>query len=115
MASNVADPKLVAFCGLYCGACRKYQRGKCPGCAGNTGATWCKIRACCLENHYLTCADCTQYADVTECGKYNNFIAKLFGLIFRSNRKACIYRIKAIGVDQFAAEMAAKNTPSVRR
>jgi len=24
------DPKLIAFCGLYCGSCSKYQKGKCP-------------------------------------------------------------------------------------
>ena len=115
MESVVADPQLVAYCGLYCGACRRLLAGKCAGCADNEKATWCKVRACCIENGYRSCADCTLVDDVVNCEKYNNFIAKLFGLIFRSNRKACIYRIKAIGLENFAEEMAEKGMPGVRR
>ena len=39
-----ADPKMVAACGLYCGACKKYRMGKCSGCHKNKKASWCKIR-----------------------------------------------------------------------
>ena len=28
----VADKNLIAYCGLYCGACRSYLKGSCPGC-----------------------------------------------------------------------------------
>ena len=28
----------VAACGLYCGACRKFVKGQCPGCKANTKA-----------------------------------------------------------------------------
>lgn len=48
----------VAYCGLYCGACRKWKKGKCPGCYHNEKASWCEIRKCCRENDYATCADC---------------------------------------------------------
>lgn len=34
----------VAYCGLYCGACQSYTKGKCPGCDANEKATWCEIR-----------------------------------------------------------------------
>ncbi len=115
MESAAFDPKLVAYCGLYCGACSKYLNGKCPGCAGNEKAAWCKIRPCCVENGYATCANCQQFADVVDCANYNNFMAKLFGLIFRSDRKACIYRIKQIGIEAFAREMAESGRPSIKR
>ena len=42
----VVDKKLIAKCGLYCGACNSYITGKCPGCNENVKATWCKIRNC---------------------------------------------------------------------
>lgn len=115
MEAVVNDPKLVAYCGLYCGACRKYQSGKCPGCAQNEKATWCTVRSCCMEHDYQTCADCTQFADIAECKAYNSFMAKLFGFIFRSDRKACIHRIQEIGVEEFAAEMAEQGRQSIKR
>jgi hypothetical protein len=115
MSEIIAAKNLVARCGLYCGACGKYLRGKCPGCAKNEKATWCAIRKCTAEHSWATCAECTEYSKVNECGKYNNFIAKVFGLIFRSNRAACIERIKAVGLDGFAVEMAAAKRQSLPR
>jgi hypothetical protein len=101
----VADQNLIAFCGLYCGACRSYLKGKCPGCKDNIKASWCKIRQCCLENKLLSCADCTTI-ELMQCKKYNNFISKAFGYIFNSDREACINRIKEKGYNDFAVEMA---------
>ena len=98
----VADKNLVAFCGLYCGACGKYLNGKCFGCSKNEKASWCKIRLCNMENHYFGCAQCKEFSNVSDCKKFNNIFSKIFGLIFRSDRKACISRIRAIG---------ARNTP----
>ena len=115
MQEIVADAKLVAYCGLYCGACQKYRKGRCPGCRENEKATWCKVRGCCLEHDYVTCADCTIMNDVADCSAYNNFMAKLFGLIFRSDRPACIRLIQAQGVESFATEMAKRETMSVKR
>ncbi|MBN1562535.1 MAG: DUF3795 domain-containing protein, partial [Anaerolineae bacterium] len=115
MSTTSGDPKLVAFCGLYCGACGQYKRGKCPGCAENEKAGWCKIRTCCQENNYATCAACTQFASVTECGKFDNFMSRIFALIFRSNRPANIARIKAAGIETYADEMAAQGRQSLRR
>lgn len=110
----VADKKMVAFCGLYCGACRSYLSGKCPGCAGNAKASWCKIRQCCIENNYLSCADCTQ-VKVEDCRKYNNFVSKVIGFVLNSDRKACIDRIAEIGYDSFASEMASKGMQTMKR
>ena len=60
-----ASTEYIAACGLYCGACRKYLNGKCPGCKQNEKATWCKIRQCCIEKEIHSCADCTM--NVKDC------------------------------------------------
>ena len=101
----IADEKLIAYCGLYCGACRSYLKEKCSGCKDNVKATWCKVRQCCMENGYSSCADC-KIIELKDCKKHNNFISKIFGFIFNSNRAACIRRIKEIGSCEFAKEMA---------
>lgn len=115
MPGLVPDPNLVAHCGLYCGACRKHLAGKCPGCRLNEKATWCTVRSCCREHQYGSCADCTQCHDPNQCGKFNNFIAKLFGLVFNSNRRACIEQIRELGPEGHAARMAAAKRHSLPR
>ncbi len=110
----VADRNLVAYCGLYCGACRSFLTGRCPGCKENIKASWCKVRKCCIENQYLSCADC-KIISFHECRKYHNFMAKLFGLVFNSDRSACILKIKDIGYDAFATEMTALKRQSIKR
>lgn len=94
----------IAACGLYCGTCRRFERGKCPGCAANSAATWCSVRTCCGENGWQSCADCTRMP-LEKCGKFNNFIGKVFGVIFRSDRSGCIRRIREVGAAAFAEEM----------
>jgi len=58
MKEVASNPDLVAYCGLYCGACGSYLRETCPGCHQNEKAEWCKVRVCCIDNQYLSCADC---------------------------------------------------------
>ncbi len=115
MKPIVAEAGLVAYCGLYCGACRAYRRGRCPGCRENEKATWCRVRRCCVENAWATCAACDEVGDVGDCAKFNNLIARLFGLIFRSDRRACVLRIGEVGVEAFAAEMAQARRQTMRR
>lgn len=109
-----SDKELIAYCGLYCGACKKYLSEKCPGCKKNEKASWCKPRKCCAENNYSSCADCTKMA-IDDCKEFNSFIAKMFSIIFRSNRKACISKIKDIGYDSFANEMATNKIVTIKR
>jgi hypothetical protein len=115
MKEIVADQAMIAYCGLYCGACGQYLRGKCGGCAKNEKATWCSIRKCNTEHGWTSCAECTSFADVNECKKFNNLMSKVFALIFRSNRKACIERIKEKGREKFAVEMAGLKRHSLQR
>jgi hypothetical protein len=116
MKTIVSDTKLIAACGLYCGACKRYLKEKCPGCRENVkAAKWCKVRTCCLEKAYRSCADCKQHSQVMECKDYNNFIAKIFGFIFRSDRKACIDMIKDKGYDAYAEYMTENRLQSIKR
>ena len=107
------DRNLIAYCGLYCAACRKYTAGKCPGCRKNVKASWCKIRICCADNNYNTCADCKM--NLRECKKFNNFFSKLFALIFKSDREGCIHRIREIGEDEYAKEMSEKRMMTMKK
>jgi hypothetical protein len=115
MREVTVNPELVAFCGLYCGACRAYLQDRCPGCRKNEKAAWCKIRSCCLKNGRANCADCGQFPDPKDCKYFNNLIAKLFGLIFRSDRAACIQQIKKIGLKAHADDMASKKRQTIRK
>ncbi len=115
MKNIEAREDLVAYCGLYCGACKKYLQEKCPGCHENEKASWCKVRKCCMENNFSSCAECNKFSDIMDCKGYNNMIAKLFGLFFNSDRKACIRRIEEVGVKVFAGEMASQGIMTYKR
>lgn len=107
----------IAACGLFCGACPKYTKGKCPGCRDYEKATWCEVRKCCNEHAWQSCADCT-LMPLASCRKFNNFIAKVFAVVFRSDRRGCVERIREVGHEAFAAEMrlaARMNRPVIKR
>jgi hypothetical protein len=105
MRALVANTDNIACCGLYCGACKKFLRDKCPGCKKNDKAKWCTVRTCCLQHGYHSCADCNEVSDLSECKKLNNFIAWVFGLVFRSDRNACLHCIRQDGYEAFAERM----------
>jgi hypothetical protein len=115
MKDIVSDPELVAYCGLYCGACSAYRRGRCPGCHENKKATWCSVRTCCIEHQYSSCAACGQFDDAQKCKKFNNWISKLFGLLFRSDRAACIQQIRTSGIEAHAQDMAARGRHTIKK
>lgn len=104
----------VAYCGLYCGACKKYINSRCEGCYNNEKANWCEIRKCCIEHNYNTCADC-QMTSSRECKKYNNIFARVISFILRTDRSKCIERIKEIGMEQFAIEMKNARCRSIKK
>src|SRR5581483_1783011 len=115
MKAIVSDPSLVAYCGLYCGACRAYLSQKCPGCHANVKAKWCKVRSCCVESKYATCADCTQHSDPIVCKKFNNVVAKVFSFVFRSDRAACIEQVRRLGLQGHADDMAEHRRQTIKR
>ena len=119
------NTKMIAACGLYCGACKKYRMGKCQGCntsgidnpgLGRPLNKWpqrCKIRKCCMEKGFHTCAECE--IDVKECRLYNNFVSKVFAFVFRSDRPACIRYIRKNGEQAFAEEMTKRGEQTMRK
>lgn len=115
MKPIAADPNTIAFCGLYCGACGKYLKGKCPGCQQNEKASWCKVRTCCMENSYRSCADCETHANPNDCKHFNNFMSRLFAFVFRSERDTCIEYIKQQGYEQYARFMAENGRMAMKR
>jgi hypothetical protein len=115
MKEIAADAKLVARCGLYCGACRAYLKEKCAGCLENHKATWCKVRTCCTDNKFASCADCQEFQDPMSCKKFNNIISKVFGFIFRSDRAACICQIRRLGIEGHAADMAKNKRQTIKK
>ncbi len=96
------DP--ISACGLFCGACRAFLKGKCAGCLADGKYDWCAVRRCCLEHGWQSCAECTEMP-LDACRKFNSFIGKIFGFVFRSDRRGCIERIREVGPEAFAAEM----------
>ncbi|MCK9617710.1 MAG: DUF3795 domain-containing protein [Lentimicrobiaceae bacterium] len=115
MKNVVKDKSLVAFCGLYCGACKKYLTDKCPGCIENDKAGWCSVRSCCMNNGYNSCADCREYTNAMDCKKFNNFISKIFGFLFNSDRNACIETIKKVGYDSFVTLMVENEWQTIKK
>lgn len=97
------DPEIAA-CGLFCGYCRKFRKDTCPGCHRNEKASWCAVSSCCREHGWQSCAECT-LMPIAECRKFNSFVAKVFQVVFRSDRRGCIDRMREVGYDAFAAEM----------
>ena len=115
MKEIIADTGLIAYCGLYCAACKSYLKGKCQGCQDNVKATWCKVRTCCMEHEYASCVDCTLFENVADCKKLNNLISKFFSLVFGSDRLKCIAAIQEHGLEQYATNMAERGIMSIPR
>ena len=113
MKEITVDTKKIAACGLYCGACKKNRMGKCPGCHENEKASWCKIRKCCIEKGFHTCAECEM--DVKDCRLHNNLIGKFFAFVFRSDRPACIRYIRENGEQAFAEEMTKRGEQTIKK
>ena len=113
MKEITINPQQIAACGLYCGACKKFLNGKCPGCKENEKASWCKIRKCCQEKGFHTCADCDKV--VENCKIHNNFVGKIFAFLFNSDRTACIRYIRENGEDAFAEKMAKDKQMTMKR
>jgi hypothetical protein len=107
------DPQLIAYCGLYCGSCRKYLSGKCPGCRQIQGKHWCNIRTCNIGQKFSSCADCSLETP-NACKKFNNPISKVFALVFGSNREKCILTIRQNGAEWYAAHMAETRQQSLK-
>jgi hypothetical protein len=94
----------IAACGLFCTNCGKFKKGKCQGCQITPGFQRCSIRKCVIEKGITTCAECDEFASprsYAECKKINNLMAKVFALIFRSNRPAALALLRDEGREAY--------------
>jgi hypothetical protein len=100
-----APTVVVACCGLVCSDCGAYRKGRCQGCHGEKPMFRnCPVKACVKFRSFATCADCTAYPDLTQCGKLHNFISRIFAWIFRSDRVGNLNRIRQLGLEPFKAQ-----------
>lgn len=115
MRGVTENAELVAFCGLYCGACGAFLKEKCNGCSKNEKATWCKIRVCCKAKKVTSCAECNEYTNPKDCNKFHNNMSKIFAFLFKSDRAACIAQIKALGKSGHAKRMTELRKHSLKK
>lgn len=108
------DENLIAYCGLYCGACPRFLKGKCNGCKENN-PSWCKVKPCNLENNYTSCADCKQFDSVSDCKIFNPLLIRFGELVSRTSRKAGIQLIKDKGRTEFVNLMAENKLVSIKK
>jgi len=54
-------------------------------------------------------------SELAQCKKLNNLMGKIFALIFRSNRQACLELIRERGYEEYAAYMAREGRQSLPR
>lgn len=96
---------VLAYCGLVCSQCGAFTKGKCGGCHSDKPMnSHCKVKPCVQQRNYSTCAECADFENLADCKKLNNFISKIFGFIFRSDRIGNLNRIREIGLDKFKEE-----------
>ena len=76
MESEMSGLELISYCGIYCGACPGYQRGRCKGCRSTEAKpdrkTNCGygMRNCCEDKDLDHCGQCADYP----CSKLNKLI-----------------------------------------
>lgn len=99
------EAQLIAYCGLYCGSCRKYISGKCPSCQQLASPHWCKIRTCCIDKKFASCAECSLETP-NACKTFNNPISKVFKFLFGSDREKSILFIRERGAICYAGQMS---------
>lgn len=96
MRLTIADPALVACCGLYCGACGEYETGHCGGCRQNAGNAACGIRKCAISRGLASCAECPDFSKPAGCQQFHDLMAKAFNLFWDPNPPVCLQEIRGM-------------------
>lgn len=113
------NEQFIAYCGLYCKYCLSFKSGKCDGCRSHSAKSsvlykQCKVKPCCIENQFFTCADCTISSSVKNCKKYNPLLLRIASWIESSDRSKAIQMIQEKGQAEFTAFMESKNWVSYK-
>jgi hypothetical protein len=113
-STEKSETNLISYCGFYCGSCPKFLKKECMGCKGETpdcaiGYKACKVRPCCITMKYYSCADCTKFDSVRDCGIYNPFLIRIGQFVTGTNRRKGIEFIKEFGECNFTEFMIEKS------
>lgn len=66
--------------------------------------TRCPVRECCIEKRITTCVACNEFQaprDFRECRRLNSLIAKLFGLMFGTDRPKALAVLRDEGHEAY--------------
>jgi hypothetical protein len=96
------DLSYVGYCGVVCGKCGAFTKGKCRGCRETPLFARCPVRRCAVDRGLTSCAVCD--ADYEQCRKINNLIAAMIRLILRRDRRKNLAAIREIGIERFVAD-----------
>ncbi len=105
--ADVKPDEHIASCGLFCSNCGAFKKQKCQGCMVSPMYASCPIRKCAIEKGIITCAECSDFKSprsYKECKKMNNFISKIFGLVFKSDRPGGLATLRDKGKEAYLAE-----------
>lgn len=116
---TVRRVELVAYCGLYCGACGVYRQvhdqsgcyleelaaklsyGGCKGCGSDLHSTWCRdcvFRDCAKERGVRHCADCGEFP----CPRIAEFDGD--GVPHHAGILANLRRLQQVGIEPWLEE-----------
>ena len=94
----------IAVCGLFCSNCGKFKSDRCQGCQIEPGVKNCITRFCAIEHKITTCAECDEFASprtYKECKNINNIVARIFAMIYRSDRPGSLAMLRDEGPEAF--------------
>jgi hypothetical protein len=103
------DSKLVSYCGLYCGACKKYINELCKGCKEKETPEWCKVKPCNESKKTDSCSECNEVNNYKNCTKLYPLSYKFGEFIAGMSREAGLNMIKNKGKIKFAEFMEIVN------
>lgn len=102
---NSMSKEEIGCCGAYCRTCQALKDTACRGCKlgyknseRDMAKAKCKIKICCMNNGFVSCADCSKY---NTCETIQNLHNKN-GYKYRKYRQAIIF-IRDNGYEQFLA------------
>jgi len=96
----------IAACGLFCTNCGAFKRNRCPGCQVGPRFHSCPVRVCVAGKGITTCADCPDFRaprNFKECPTLNSFIARVFSVLFRSDRPGALALLRDQGRTAYLA------------
>jgi hypothetical protein len=76
----------IGCCGAYCGTCKAFSSGDCKGCklgyadgTRNLSSAKCKIKICCIQKGFISCADCATYETCETIQDFHNHDGYKYG------------------------------------